>query len=538
MTAGGLVVLQEPVRLSRSLIWDLHEATYRDRGPDVFSSEDVPYRSTTSPVLARAFAELVRAFASDCLAGRFGPVSRDEPLYVVDLGGGTGRLGWHLLEQLRPEEVAPLRVVYVLTDAVESNVRFASEHPRLAGLAREGRADFAVYRAGSGEDICLIRSGAVLAPGRVANPIVGIANYLFNVMRQDLFAEVDGEFCEELVSAVSESPALAAGSPEMLRRIGLRAELASDAGAASVNVARILAAAKPAPSPGSRILYPGAAIEAIRRFVDIGGGRSLLLCAERTPQALAPRTGTDRAYSPGALIGMGAHGGTISLPVDLDVLSAAVDDLGGEVLRSAVPASRLELFAILVGDDATPPTSRLRRKIRGTLGGERPDDLIALIALAAKSASVADAAKITELIAIIAILRVAAHDPYVFRLVYGALAESFQSSTGAPRRQAIEALESVAALDYPLNDDYDLVYGVAAILTSAGCWSDALRCLRTAAKELGSRTQTSYNIAICELQLGNATAARAAAAEALTLDPANEPARSLLAQIDGYSVPT
>jgi hypothetical protein len=88
MPPGEMLVLQEPVPLSRSLIWDLHDAHYKDNGLRVWSSGDVPYRTTTSPLLARTFAEVASEFVRDCLDGCFGPI---DPGY-----GGARRL----LEQI------------------------------------------------------------------------------------------------------------------------------------------------------------------------------------------------------------------------------------------------------------------------------------------------------------------------------------------------------------------------------------------------------------------------------------------------------
>jgi hypothetical protein len=532
------LVIEEPVPLSRSILWRLNDSYYQDHGVTAWSSGDVPFNSTTSAVLGATFAALIAAYARDCAAGRCGPFDSAEPLYVVELGAGSGRFAWHVLEHLRRLDTSSARVVYVLSDMVESNVAFCARHPRLRQPIAEGRADVAHYVAGSTQEIHLRHSGRSLAPGATANPVVGIANYLFCVIPQDLLVNVDGSLELELVGAelaVEEGAAEPVpGTSEYLGAVRLRPGRASwpDPRTAEERVrdSAILSAAAGMTAPGARVLYPTAAVRSIDRLADFAGGRMLFLVAERAmveppPCGVAP---PGRLYSPAALLGMGVHGSSLSVPVDLRVIEIAIAQAGGIVLRPEAPPSRLELAALVTGLPAGDQPAALLAQARRSFDGARADDLFATVALAAASAK---ASEDVTLAAIISILRVAELDPFVFGLLFEALAREMPKASGPSLDRAVESLVGVAALDYPIGPNYDLVYGVVGLLTGAGRWNEALGCLVRAAEDFGPRAETSYNIAVCHLQLDEIGAAAAALDEALGLDPGYEPARRLRPQL-------
>jgi hypothetical protein len=534
------LVIAEPVPLSSSILWRLNDSYYQDRGVTAWSSGDVPYHSTTSAVLGATFASLVAAFARDCAAGRCGPFDPAEPLYVVELGCGSGRLAWHTLEHLRHLDTGSARVVYVLSDMVESNVAFCADHQRLRSAFAEGRADLALYMAGSRQEIRLVHGSKSLAPGSLANPVIGIASYLFCVIPQDLHVNVGGSLESEHVGVELAVPPDAArpvqGTPEYLRAIRIRPTFPGrtdphrgTAEDRDRDVA-VLSSAATRTVPGERVLYPAAALRSIDRLTEIGGGRMLFLVAERAMVHPAARDAAPAGglYSPAALLGMGVHGSSLSMPVDLRMVEDAIALSGGTVLRPAAPPSRLELAALLTGLPPGDPPPSFWRQARSSFDGARADDVFATVALAAASAGATPAVTLAD---IVAILRVAELDPFVFGLLFEALAREMPPGAVTSIERAVESLVAVAARDYPLNPNYDVVYGVAGLLTGVGRWSEALGCLARAAADFGPRAETSYNMAVCHLQLDAIGAAAAALNEALELDPQYEPALRLRPQL-------
>lgn len=128
---------------------------YEAMGMRAWADGLVPWRATTSPLLADVEADLIAAFAVD--------LGRREPLPVFDVGAGTGRLGFHLAPRLASRGVhARLH----LTDVVGSNVEALAAQPQLAELARTGRVSFSRFDA--------------LHPPPHEGPAVLLAHYLFD----------------------------------------------------------------------------------------------------------------------------------------------------------------------------------------------------------------------------------------------------------------------------------------------------------------------------------------------------------------------
>src|SRR5580658_8259682 len=145
MTDSGTRQLDEPRRLSESLLFRLESDYYERVGVAAWSSDRVPSTMTNSPARARAYVRVIEGLVEDCLAGRMGPFDAAEPVYVLELGAGTGRLGYYVAEGLRRAALGPVRVVTVLTDFVEQNVAFLSQHAKLRPLVDAGLLDVARY---------------------------------------------------------------------------------------------------------------------------------------------------------------------------------------------------------------------------------------------------------------------------------------------------------------------------------------------------------------------------------------------------------
>ena len=93
------------------------------------------YRNRPAHIL-RANLSLAAPRASGCGATPALALSRSEPLYIVELGAGSGKFSFYMLQALNEmQDICdfPLsKVVYVMTDFTESNFKFWKDHPGLA----------------------------------------------------------------------------------------------------------------------------------------------------------------------------------------------------------------------------------------------------------------------------------------------------------------------------------------------------------------------------------------------------------------------
>ncbi len=144
--------------LDEAPVWSRQAEAYQRLGPRAFSEGIVPWRATTCPLIADVEAELIAAFAQDV-------APRDVPLTVIDVGAGTGRLGFHLAAALARRDVA---AHLVLADLAPSNLDALAMQPQLAELHRDGRLSFQRLDA--------------MAPPRFDGPCVFLAHYLFDTL--------------------------------------------------------------------------------------------------------------------------------------------------------------------------------------------------------------------------------------------------------------------------------------------------------------------------------------------------------------------
>lgn len=544
MAALRVQVLDAARPLSESIMWRAQDRYYDRVAQDAWASGDVPHTLTTGPLLARADARLIEAFARDCLAGAMGPIDPREPLYVLELGAGSGRLAFELLLALDRREIAPLQLTYVLTDRVAENVATFSEHDRLRPLIARGEVDVAHYIAGSDDVIHLEHRNQPLA--KLANPLIVVANYLFDVIPQDLFTTEGGELAEELVATVSEMPAPELGDQDFFRRIFLatsRRAIADDryGGGAIDELLRAHAKRR----PEGRFLFPADALRTTRHLLELSGGRTLFLIGERPGQvplrtpassevAAAIRAdptvrqgpaavphGDDEGHRPGALLAMGVHGGSMSLPVDLAVLAQAAAPV--TTLLPEAPPAALLVAGLVFGERS--PAMALRRAYRRSVREVGPEDLYLLV----KAAFGAGDEGVTHAMRL-AVLRAGGYDPYLLRVAGDGFTKDDEALDDAELAELARVLRRTYEHEFPI-DDGDLAYGIAAVLAPAGGFAAALEFFTRSAARTGPRANTAYNVALCHLNLGDVDAAEAALREAIRLDGSYEPAHELLEQV-------
>ena len=82
-------------RLSESALWDMIARYFRERGVDAWAQ--VPFYPTSNMFVAEAYAELILAFLLD-LRPHMNP---EEPVYVLELGAGTGCFSYRCLRALK-----------------------------------------------------------------------------------------------------------------------------------------------------------------------------------------------------------------------------------------------------------------------------------------------------------------------------------------------------------------------------------------------------------------------------------------------------
>src|SRR5215831_2375363 len=86
--------LESDFPLSTSMVWRLQRTFYSDQGVAAWSQSNVPQSVTTSPNIARAYARVALGFLRDLAPA----LDLSQPVYIVELGAGSGRFAYRFLK--------------------------------------------------------------------------------------------------------------------------------------------------------------------------------------------------------------------------------------------------------------------------------------------------------------------------------------------------------------------------------------------------------------------------------------------------------
>src|ERR1041385_5117375 len=124
-------ILEENKPFSQSLIWQLQRQYYITHGEKAWSQMRIPFGITTNPFIAMAYSHMIYGFLRDWLP----LLDMGEPVYIIEIGAGSGRLGFNILNQLdafySTSVVKDVPYQYILTDLAEKNIDFWKTQPQL-----------------------------------------------------------------------------------------------------------------------------------------------------------------------------------------------------------------------------------------------------------------------------------------------------------------------------------------------------------------------------------------------------------------------
>jgi len=507
--------IEAPRPLSASALWAAQRRFFERQGILAWRRGKVPHYITSNAAIAKAYATVVLAFVRESAASR----APREPIYVVELGAGSGRFSYHFIKQLfarlEPSRVRDARVVHVMTDVAAPNLGFWRAHPSLRPLVAAGKLDFARFDAETDSELVLLESGEHFSAARPAGPVVLIANYVFDGIRQDLFHCKGGVISECLVGLASDRPgALDGGDPfaHLAFRLA-RCEARSDRYAEPAMVA--LLERYRARLEDDDVLIPTAALKCVERFSALSGGRLLVLSADR---GCEPNGALGRPFARALAV----HG-SFSLPVNYDALTAFTEQPHGVALRvHRLP--ELHLTALLFGVGLASD-SETRQAFADAMGDFGPGDHYLMKKHAERTAVAMSAEQM------LAILRLGAWDAGLLRVLLPTLSGKLAASVPATREQWREALQRVWDLHFHIGETYDLAFELSALCIEMEWWDDAIAFCRRSIDLCGADASPLYNEALGHFHLGDRGAALDCIDRALELDPELEGAALLRHEI-------
>jgi hypothetical protein len=464
-------ILQPASALSRSQLYALQRAFYAEAGLTPWSQGTVPSQVTTNPVMAAAYARVIVGHLRDLWQA--GGLDVSQPLYVLDLGAGTGRLTYLLREQLRAllasGALPQVEFRYVLVDVGDAHLPLHASHPRLGPLLSAGVLDCAslpAEYAAAPPALQLLRSRTLLTPQQLRNPPIVLCNYFFDSIPNDAFRVKNGQLQECRVTL--RMPAAEApdpSDPALLDRLHVQLDyrpLAADGAYYTEPLWNEQLAAYARALPDTHFLFPVGPLRCLRWLAELGGERLLLLAADKGYDHIEQIHGYQN-------LALTQHG-SFSLPVNFHALAAVAT--GYTVLRGPRRESQLKILGLCRGSAPAWPETALA--FADHIARSHPSDRHCILSSAVMPAME------QPLGYLLSLLRLSEYDPW-FVLKYQ---ETFAAEVGlAPPALLPELCADLArvwANYFPLGDRQDLPGALARILRRAGCPEDAARYTKRA----------------------------------------------------------
>jgi hypothetical protein len=517
--------MNQPARDDEARFWELQQKTYESLGPTAWLRDrPVPHYVTNTPLLAETYHRLVMAFLEDfqdtvgSLVGESG-----ERVTIIELGAGLGRFAFYFLREcLRHSDdrrIGRYLWRFVLTDVSSASVDFWQRHPQLAPFADLGVLDFARFDATRDTGCQLVRSGETLDPASSQQPLVVIANYVFDSLPIDAFRVRHGRLergllrfteadlpCHSLEAAnwrYDYEPTASGGAtyPD-------DAELAAltDEYAAGVHEARFS--------------IPIGGIRFLGRLARVAPGRTLVLVGDKGLYTLDDARAADDPAT-------ARHENVVSLRVNFHSVAQYVRRLGGTAFLPTAPSPHFAISVLLPGF-APERCRRVTRTYRDTVDTFGPADTLPFLQTAPPSGE----ASPVDLF--LSMLRMTRDDPEVVARMGQSVANALGQLSKSQRRRLESALQRVADNVFAAGSAEARVLRVLARLEyGLQNFSDALKLLARALAldDSAKRPMTLFNIALCHSALGQWRQAECCLSEAAGLNPTDEVTQRLLAQV-------
>ncbi|MEL7144875.1 MAG: SAM-dependent methyltransferase [Bacteroidota bacterium] len=205
-------LIQDFTSISESIIWNLQRQYFEEASIEAWRKGVVPHYITSSSYMACSYAQMAMAWLQDQLEEGY------DHLRILELGAGSGQFSFHFLRHLEqqwqqnyPNDILP--ITYVMSDVTRANIKFWQSHQALRPWFDTGLLDGAFFDVEKDADLTLENSGVTWSASEEKAPMLVLANYLFDSIRQDYW-QIENNLAQEVLvasycpSEVAEKPAL------------------------------------------------------------------------------------------------------------------------------------------------------------------------------------------------------------------------------------------------------------------------------------------------------------------------------------------
>jgi tetratricopeptide (TPR) repeat protein len=504
---------------SRSLLWNLQRHYFAHQGIKAWREGEVPHYVTSNPTIANSYAEIVFAFLRDHQWLTQGRQNYDEPLYLCELGAGSGRFAFHFLHRLmslcEQGGVAPASFCYVLTDVAPANLAFWLHHPQFQAFFEAGVLDAGLFDITCSEQLILQRSKKTIMADSLASPLVVIANYVWDSIPQDLFYLEQGVCSHCLISLTVEDVPFDLATSELFAHLHCMYEYqVLDQAIYPEAYLQELLDAYQRTLARTHLLFPADGLRCLERLRAWSRSGLMVLSADKGEhrfEALQEMPAPDLVRH-----------GSFSLSVNYQAFKTFCELRGGIALFPDHSHASINVgcFLFLNNALAYAETQRTYRRHVQEFG---PDDFYTISKHARQHIGEMSTMEM------LAYTRLSYYDSHLFAHYLPRLTELAPAYNQDERQTVLDVVERVWATYFPLGEKLDLATEIASLLYAMDLYREALTYFEHSTVLYGQHTGILYNIAVCHQLLGQHTEAKQALRTVIQFDPENQAAQALLA---------
>jgi hypothetical protein len=480
----------------------------------------------------------------------------NEPLYIIELGAGSGKFSYFMLKALEEmQDVCdfPLgKIVFVMTDFTEKNFSFWQSHPALKKYFESGQLDAAIFDAVEDTKIKLWRSGVELGPGSCKNPIVVVANYLFDTLYHDIFQIDNGALKEGLISVGSKhSEEPDPLDPEIIQRLenqyryveidpAYYTEEEGDEKAIRRVLQWYLEYFRHNPR-GASILLPIGALRALRRLSFFSNGRALVISGDKGNNSPEQFAGLMDPH-------IAVHG-SFSLMVNYHAVGAWFTNKGGFTLHNPQEEASLKVSTFLLSPEGTFDSKdndsdfmgeslaavdasrakhfpHLRQAFHDWVDQFGPNDFFVL------QKSLKEDLVNPPLRTVIAMLKLGDWDPDVFFKFRDTILTHAPTCGQKLRNDLCRGIPRVWANYYIMDTDKDIAFEIGRFYYGIKDYANALFFYKESTATVGEHHVTYHNQGLCYYSLKQLPTALEQFRKAFGMCPEYEKARNWIEKVE------
>lgn len=509
---------QHIYRFSESPIWEMQRFYYEEQGLKAWQNEEVPLYITNNPMIATSYAEMIFGFLQD--RARLGHTT--EPVIILELGAGSGRLAFHVLKELcgLRDEAAGMPLppfCYCMSDFALKNITYWQQHRSLKPFVEEGILDFAHFDATRDTELKLTESNTIIKKGDLQQPLLVIANYFFDSIPQELIYVGDGKIHECKISLQYPDEVGELSPSELLERVipeyhYHREEKYEQESYAYRDVIQLYQERL----EDSHILFPVIGLNCLEGLGQLSQGNFLLLTADKGDHRLE----NWEFAEPPELI----HHGSFSLTANYHAIQAFYEQKGALTLFTLHHYKNLNVGCMLMLQDPMTYT-HTRLAYQRFVNRFGPDDFFTIKEWYEEHLDQ------MELRQILSLWRLGRYDTELFIRSSDRILGLLPISDDEELTDLQAGIHLMWAGYYPMEEKQDLAVDCGLLLFEMDQYEDALIFFERSPNLDLVEPDVLYNMAICYDEAGNDELALDFVHRALVKDPYHEGALSLVSTL-------